>query len=425
MASREQIDARTTLGLVAIIVLLASSLAGCAPEMGPAPGPACTPLATVGVSAGPTCPPLPSPTPVETPTSVPIPPRPPDFGQYADTVLRYLKNSQGDEDGLRAMLADWGALRHVTDLLRVDVDDDGDGELLIVLVDPSPEYGINQRGDLLVVDRKGRGFDLAYSAAGDFAFLDPALIEVDDLNGDGLTEMAFSFTECGAHTCFTTVHIVTSGAGKYQDLTGGGVQMSYVDPYFSDWDGDGVRELIMHGGTIGSVGAGPQRERWEVYKWDGVGYPLSETVYDYSSYLYFRVLDANQALLGGDYERAATLYLEAIDDPDLDVWMEESEREGLVAFSRYRLSLTYLLLGEAGLARASLDELLVAQPDSLYTQVASILWDTFQSTTDLRAACESVGAFAASHPETADVLADYGYGNPTFTPEEVCPSDLF
>ena len=159
--------------------------------------------------------------------------------------------------------------------------------------------------------------------------------------------------------------------------------------------------------------------------WDGAAYVLSETVYDYSNYLYFRVLDANQALMGGKYEMAATLYREAIDNPSLDVWMEESEREALVAFSRYRLSLTYLVLGKVEMAQASLDELLLEQPDSLYAQVAGVLWSAFQRTANLRAACEEVGAFAASHPETAEVLTNYGYGNPTFTPEEVCPLDQF
>jgi tetratricopeptide (TPR) repeat protein len=406
-------------------LLLAGFLAGCALEIPQAGEPTPTPLATLEASALPTPTTAPSPTPVETPISVSIPPRPPDFDQYRETIARYLRDSGGDEDGLRSMLVDWGALRHVTDLLRVDVDDDGLGELLMVVVDPSPEYGLNLRGDLIVLDRTDEVFEVAYSAAAENILLDPALMEVDDLNGDGLTEMAFSFTECGAHTCFTTVHIVTSGGGNYQNLTGDGIAMSYVDPYFSDWDGDGLRELIMHGGTIGSVGAGPQRARTEVYTWDGGAYALSETVYDYSNYLYFRVLDANQALMVGEYERAATLYREAIDNPSLDVWMEESEREGLVAFSRYRLSLTYLLLGKVELAQASLDELLLDQPDSLYAQVAGVLWSAFQRTGNLRAACEEVGAFAASNPETAEVLTDYGYGNPTFTPEEVCPLGQF
>jgi len=69
--------------------------------------------------------------------------------------------------------------------------------------------------------------------------------------------------------------------------------------------------------------------------------------------------------------------------------------------------------------------LLTEQPDNIYAQVVTVLWDTYLVDADLRAACEAVGTFAAAHPQTADVLADYGYGNPTFTPEEVCPATLF
>ena len=122
---------------------------------------------------------------------------------------------------------------------------------------------------------------------------------------------------------------------------------------------------------------------------------------------------------------AATLYREAVDNPGLDVWMEESEREELVAFSRYRLALTYLMMDEVSLAQTIRDELLSAQPDSIYAQVVAVLWDAYQREPSLQSACEEVGRFAASHPEAAEVLADFGYGNPTFTADEVCPIQLF
>ena len=415
--------------LLVSMLLTACLLAGCAADQGQVlqntPGPTATGRAAALPPPTATATPQPTAPAEESPTPVPLAEHPGDFEQYADTIVTYLNDSQGDEDGLRAMLEKWQALRRVTDLLRVDVDDDSAGELVMVVVDPSPDYGVNLRGDVLVVDKDEQLYSLAYSAAGESLLLDPALIEIDDLNGDGHTEMAFSSTSCGAHTCFTTVHIVASGTGQYQDLTGGGIEMSYVEPSFVDWDGDGVRELIMYGGTIGSVGAGPQRERTEVYKWNGTAYVPSETVYDYSNYLYYKVLDANQALLNGNYEGAVALYREAIDNPELDVWMEEGERDDLAAFSRYRLTLTYLLLGEAASAQATRDELLGAQPDNIYAQVLNVLWDAYKRDADLKVACEQVGEFAAAHPETVEVLVDYGYGNPTFTPEEVCPIELF
>jgi hypothetical protein len=416
-------DRARVLALAGTLVV-AYGLVGCGVVLPQSESPTPLPTATFETVALPTPTPLPTPSPVESPAPVPTPPRPQDFERYPETIVAYLNDSQGDVDGLRETLRSWQALEHVTHLLRADVDDDGVGELLLVIVDRSLEYGINLPGDFLVVDIDGGDYSLAHSGGAQSPLLDPALLEVDDLNGDGHTELAFSSTSCGAHTCFTTVHILSSGTGTYEDLTGEGIEMSYVDPSFSDWDGDGVPELIMHGGTIGSVGAGPQRERTEVYKWDGVAYVLSETVYDYSNYLYFKVLDANQALLNGDYESAAALYREAIDSDYLVTWMEESEREKLSAFSRYRLSLTYLILGDEDQARSVRDELLVEQPNNVYAQVVTTLWQAYEEGASLSYACKQVGFFAAEHPETANVLSDYGYGNPTFTPEDVCPLDL-
>jgi hypothetical protein len=408
-----------------VLFLLASSLFGCDEDLTQAALPAPSPTGVGAVSPTPTPAAEPSTAPLPSPTPVPLPPCPEDFQDYAPTIVEYLNDSNGDEDGLRATLESWGALRQVTDLLRVDADDDGTGEILVLIVDPSPDQGINARGDLLILDGDDGHFGLAHSAAGDSVLLDPALIEVADVNGDGHTELVYSSASCGAHTCFTTVYVVASGTGTYDDLTHGGVEMSYVEPYFSDWDGDGIRELIMHGGTIGSLGAGPQRARTEVYAWDGTTYILVETVYDPSSFLYFRVLDANEALLASEYDRAVALYREAIDNPALHVWIEESEREELAAFSRFRLSLTYLAWGQVDQAQAARDELLAEQPDNVYSQIVAVLWDAYLREGSLRTACEEVTAFTALHPEAVEVLADYGYANPSFTPEEVCPIDVF
>jgi hypothetical protein len=417
-------DRARALALAGTLVV-AYGLVGCGVVLPQLESPTPLPTATVETVAVSTPTPVPTPSPVGSPAPVPTPPRPQDFEEYPETIVAYLNDSKGDVDGLRETLRSWQALQHVTHLLRADVDDDGVGELLLVIVDKSPDHGINLVGDLLVVDLDGGDFHLAFSAGTESPLLDPALLEVDDLNQDGHTELAFSSTSCGAHTCFTTIHIVSSATGTYEDLTGEGIEMSYVDPTFSDWDGDGVPELIMHGGTIGSVGAGPQRERTEVYKWDGVAYVLSQTVYDHSNYLYFKVLDANQALLNADYESAKALYREAIDSNYLVTWMEESEREELSAFSRYRLSLTYLILGDVDQARSVRDELLAEQPDNIYAQVVTTLWQAYEDGASLLDACKQVGFFAAEHPETAGVLSAYGYGNPSFTPEEVCPADLF
>ena len=409
-----------------ILFLLMMSTVGCGADtlsdfLFPPPSPPPT------IEAPPTLTPTPGTVVMSaaSPTPVPFPPRPEDLADYPTAIIAYLNDSQGDVDGLRKGLEGWDALRHVADLLRADVDDDGKGELLLIIVDPSSEYGINLAGDVLVIDIEGQEYSLAHRATRDLLILDPSLLKVDDVNRDGYTELAFTSTSCGAHTCVTTVYILASGTGMYRDLTNGGIEMSFAEVSFSDWDGDDVPELVIYGGIIGSAGAGPQRDRTEVYRWDGLTYTLVETVWDPSNYLYFKVMDANQALLEGKYERAVTLYEQAIENPSLQIWMEESEREELTAFARYRLSLAYLLLGDIADAKLARDGLLTEQPDNIYAQVVTVLWDTYLVGADLTAACEAVGTFAAAHPATANVLADYGYGNPTFTPEEVCPTTLF
>jgi hypothetical protein len=408
------------------LALLVIGLVGCGDLPLPdfiIPQPSAT--ATVELAAFPTPTPQQMPTPSASPSPVPFPPQPGDFNKYAKAIIGYLNASQGDVDGLREMLEAWGALRHVTHLLRVDVDDDGQGEFVMTLVDPTVEYVTEIPGDLLVIDIDGEEYRLSYQAATDRVISDPALLEVDDVNGDGHTELAFSSTACGAHTCTTTVYIVGSGLGTYDDLVNGGIEMTFAEVNLTDWDGDSVSELVMYGGIIGSVGAGPQRARTEVYKWDGLTYTLVETIYDPSNYMYFKVLDANQALLDGDYAAAAELYQQAIENPNLEAWMGEYEREDLTAFSRYRLALTYLLIDNTDGAKAARDEVLREQPDHIYAQVVVALWDGYLTEGDLRSACDEVATFASEHPETADVLANYGYGNPTFTAEEVCPTSLF
>ncbi len=416
---------RVSIPVVLCLSVITCGLVGCVGDALKTTMPAAAPTETRGHPPPPTATPRPTVAPIGPGSAVAAPSRPDRFERYGPTIVTYLNDTGGDQDALRAMLRDWGALRHATDLLRIDVDDDGAGELLMVIVDPSPEYGINPAGDVLVVGLQKKRFEVLYSAAGGSVLLDPALIEVDDLNGDGHTEIAYSSTSCGAHTCFTTVYIVSSGTGTYRDLTAGGIEMSYVEPYFADWDDDGVLELIMHGGIIASVGAGPQRQRTEVYEWDGATYVLLETLPDYSQYLYFRVLDANQALLDGEYERAAALYREAVDNPRLQTWMEPSERDDLAAFSRYRLCLTYLMMDEVTMAEAANEELQSAQPEHIYARVVAVLWSTYSSDRDLRAACQAVADFARLFPETAAVLDEYGYSNPAFTAEEVCPLELF
>jgi len=323
---------------------------------------------------------------------------------------------------LRALLSDWGALPETsTPLTEADLNGDGQLDLVLAVIDPASDP--EERGAVLIFHRQGTGYQLAYADGMNTAepLYGPALLKVADVNRDKRVEVAYTTTTCGAHTCFTSVLIVAWDGKAYRSLTARDITLAYPDIRFEDRSGDGVQELVLYGGVIGSIGAGPQRARTEIYKWNGSAYALNETIFDPSNYLYFKIVDANAALLKGHYTEAITLYRQAIDDTRLETWLRAEERAELAPFARFRLVLAYALAGDVKRARAAKDELLARHASDIYAQVVKVFWDAYAPKQDVRAACQTVTRFAQSHPATTNVLSNYGYANPGFAAAEVCP----
>ena len=101
---------KRTLYLV-VVLLLAGSIAGCGIDISQLARAPSTATATLEAAVLPAPTPEPTSPPTETPTPVRIPPRPYDLEHYPETIVRYLNDSGGDEDGLRDMLGSWDALR--------------------------------------------------------------------------------------------------------------------------------------------------------------------------------------------------------------------------------------------------------------------------------------------------------------------------
>jgi hypothetical protein len=179
----------------------------------------------------------------------------------------------------------------------------------------------------------------------------------------------------------------------------------------------------MHGGLIGSAGAGPQRARTEIFGWNGSTYTLTQQFVDASNFRYFKVIDANALMSGKNYAGALALYQEAVSNAALEEYAIDAmtERANLQAFARFRIVVAQTLIGDAGRAQAAYDDLLAAQPKHIYAQVANSFWQGYVPTHSVSAGCASATGFAVAHPEVADVLANFGYANPAFTTKDVCP----
>ena len=149
--------------------------------------------------------------------------------------------------------------------------------------------------ELLIFMSEDDNFVLRYQArpAGQVSML-----AADDINLDGKPDLAWVDTTCGASTCFDTVVVRSWDGDNWADWTDNTIVMAYGEIKLEEArDAAQGSEIILQGGEYGSVGAGPQRARTEVWgSVEGAHYQLLDKVDERSNCLYVKVLDANEAL---------------------------------------------------------------------------------------------------------------------------------
>jgi hypothetical protein len=397
-----------------------------------------------------------SPTPA---VSVPTPPA--EFTAYPDAIAAYLTEAQGSSSCLAELFAAWDIPEPTVGrpCAAADLDGDGRDEYVVRIADaattgpplsetpaatPEPaSYG----GDVIILDDSDGGYEVVYRATvrdGETVpperFLDPTILGVQDYNGDGKAEAVFTGSECGASTCTTSVFVVGWDGSQYVDLFAEPVAVLSTKPSeieFEDEDRDGAQEIRIPAGNVASVGAGPQRNSILTYAWDGTHYALASTEYAQSDYLYFVVLDADQAFIDGKAALTSSLYSRAAEDTDLKDWKAEigtgTDRAELVPYAQFRLYLTQLsLLNPTDVASAeslvgSISGLAYQYPDSLHGQAAQHFAEAYRQEATgtpndaYTAGCNAFVAFLEEHRSEFDAIWDYGYANPKREPDQLCP----
>ncbi len=366
-----------------------------------------------------------------TPASGAGAPKPPIAGmpacptQFADYTTGIQDALNANPDKIEAWLRACGAVTNAHGGVRVqDLNGDKLNDYLIVITDPTSAAAV-PTGDLLIFHAGRDSKELAYQAgaAGDVALLDFGP-KTSDINADGKLDVAWTDTTCGAHTCFGTIHIISwnPATSSYDNWIDGNATMAYPTVTFKDINDGSGQELLLHGGIIASVGAGPQRswtETWSSIK--GAPYKLTDLKYDPSTCLYHHLLDANQLLLEGKAAEAAVAYDALLNDQALEkCGTRDNELNELRSFARYRLALAYAYSGDLAKAEKTVTDFVKADPTNLYAQVADTWWKAYAAPKDAAAACAAVTAFAKANPDTWQILFDFGYANPTFSDAEVC-----
>lgn len=347
---------------------------------------------------------------------------PTEFDDYPAVLEERLNGADG-VDGVTALLADCGAAVD-EGLQRGDWTGDGQDDLLVIYADPQEADSTQPKHDLLVFDSAVNGYALGYRAK---AAGKVQLLATEDINDDAQPDIAWTDETCGANTCFQTVEVISWTGAQWSDWTDGSISMAYAEVTLKDVNPESQgAEITLQGGVYGSAGAGPQRSRTEVWASDqGVPYALASKVYDASKCLYHTVLDANEAFLNAvtdGFGRAELLYTQAATDKKLEKCGERpDELDELRSFSLYRLALVAAYDGKAEVAGDIIASLSATYPDSAYDKLGQTWAAGYQETQDMGQTCRAVTQYASKNLDTVAVLADYGFANPTFTAEDICP----
>lgn len=408
---------------------------------GPAVGAAATasvspselPSATPLVTAGPTLTPLP-PSRCPSPGSATLPSTPPPFNEYAATIQDYLSGG-GSIDGLAATLAAWGGLNGETGAVQANYDYTGDTvpEVVVAVQAPLEQFDsvLFPPGDLYVYSCSEGAYILLYA---DFSTPDrptPQIISANlDLNGTGLTDLFYTTTYCGAHTCTPHVTLIEWDPVSlvFRNLATNIADMASGEVSIADQDGNGVYDVVVSGGLIGSVGAGPQRSSLDTYVWNGSSYVLGSREYTTPQSEWYPIhylSDADAAVEAGNTAAAIPLYQRVIDDPNPKTWRTstptgeaytpEEEIRALRAYARYRLIVAYVLTGDQTAAQTTYEQLSRDYTPEVvgasFARMANLFWQEYRASGNVTAACSAATDWAAQNPNAFWILNQFGYAN--------------
>lgn len=383
---------------------------------------------TAEPTAEPTEEPTPEPTvePTEEPTPDPVsllPECPATFEEYPTAILAALGSGPSGRDLLIAYLETCG-IDETAALTPLALAEGVEDLVLTYERSEADERStVARRSELLIITGSAEdGYAIGFTA---YAAGSVTLLATEDINDDSQPDVAWIDTTCGASTCFDTVYMRSWDGSSWRDWTEGTVTMAEAEITLGDFDETVPgQEIQLTGGQYGSFGAGPQRVRSELWgSVDGGAYTLLSESFESSECLYHTILDANQAFNAADFASAQTLYETAVGDESLTAcWTRPAELDELRSFAWYRLALLSAYQGDADTAEALIGQLTDSYPSMPYAAIGQRWLDAYLSSGDVKAACALINDYAAGEGAVAvEMLADYGYANPSFTAGDVCP----
>jgi hypothetical protein len=310
-------------------------------------------------------------------------------------------------------------------------------------------------------------YELLSSASYESNLAGVDIIEITDINRDGLEEIIVYFNGCLGNRC-PIIRVYEWNGEEFQDLianpfTRDGCSNPLVAPFevnIQDIDNNDTKEIILSNTrNPWPDNDFPYRKETRTCMWNGQNIVVYKSEFDPPHYRFQAVQDGDRATVVGDYEKALDYYQQAINDKRLqwfsqdrkwhDFWIYRSkvfpssnepiptaspdmiedpnEYPILAAYAYYRILLINILQNDMAKAESTLTTLQTnfptESPGNYFTQAASIFWREYQLSMDVQSSCNKVVEYAQGNEVPAEYLGDWDHGvhSLRYTAHSICP----
>jgi hypothetical protein len=278
---------------------------------------------------------------------------------------------------------------------------DGDGKADVAMLIPLAGMGLRSPDPAAVLVRRAGGLRFEHFPTSrieaDASASGRELFAVADRTGDARPELVYVSKGCTASTCRDLVEIQSWDGTAWRNV--GPPDLGIENLETASFTGTGDKStLVLRGGRLNALGAGPSRARTVTYLFDGTRYSASNVAYDPPEYLYHAVLDADALFEDARWDAAIAAYRAAVAAPNLRDWKYESQgmngRAELNAYALFRIALATTAAGEN--PTSALDEVITASKDELFPRLAVAFRQGFQQGGSPQQGCLAVTTYLAT-----------------------------
>ncbi len=248
-------------------------------------------------------------------------------------------------------------------------------------------------------------------------------ISVEDLDADGNNELVLS-TQIGEETQ-VLVGRWKEEAG-WQSLNADPMTFPNAEVHLEDLNGDGLTEILLHGGVIQDPQAGLQRPRTRVYALQYRRYVLKTTLSEADNHIYYRMLDARSALETGDIYTALDLAESILNEGQYSnyAYINSYAESRIVPYAGVLAMLAHMQLDQPGLVAELMIEIerRYGESGSPFVDGARAAWQAYRQSQDPVKACQVLEAVSLRVSE-APFFELYGTRTERITTWDVCPLD--